>query len=357
MQTKSKNKVQYPIAYELPYLVTHISEAERGTEYLCLGCSGPMIPRKGKIKRHHFAHKDDLEQCDPDSALHETAKAAICQGFLRAKEHEKEYSISFPCHLCDTSLKVNTALEGASIATERAVVPGTRSDLVISRKDGVTPRVIIEVVVHHEMEDETQTRYRDSGIPVARVRPNWETVDELRHQIRVQEMLNVPNPTCRRCKENQRRLGEWKGDFERRVRAKIAPVPEPTARLAPIRQDKFGTFLRMDTSQQVNENARRLARIGFTQSHSRPTLFSVKVEEWSIYADLDSTEVMRIWDVGCAPGLYAFPAEPRPPKCRECVLETVRTILEENGIEIRRYFMDYGAHSHWNRATGDDDDY
>ena len=342
MQPKRRNRVRYPIAYKLPYIVTHISEAERGTDYLCLGCSGPMTPRKGKIKRHHFAHKADLEQCEPDSALHETAKAAISQAFLRAQEQGEEYPISFPCHRCHTSLKVDTALEGASIATERPVVQGTRSDLVISKEDGVTPRVIIEVVVHHDLEEDTENRYRDSGIPVARVRPNWETVDDLRHEIRVKEMLNVANPTCRQCKEDQRRLDEWKGDFERKAKGKIAPAQARAARLAEIRQDRFGSFLRPDTRRTVNEYARKLAGIGFIQSHRRATLFNVRVDEWSIYADLDSTQVMRIWEVGCAPGLYAFPEEPAPPRCRECVVETVRKILEEKGIEIRGFAQRMG---------------
>ena len=49
----------------------------------------------------------------------------------------------------------------------------------------------------------------------------------------------------------------------------------------------------------------------------------------------------------CAPGLYAFPEDTKPPRCRECVLDTVREILEQNGVEIRRYFMDHGAHNYW----------
>ena len=56
--------------------------------------------------------------------------------------------------------------------------------------------------------------------------------------------------------------------------------------------------------------------IGFGQQPKRPTLFRVKVDGWTVYADLDSTEVMKIWEVDCAPGLYAFPEHAKPPKCR-----------------------------------------
>ena len=345
-QQRKQPQIRYPMAYHEPYQVTHISQAEKGQKYLCLSCDDEMIPRKGKIKRHHFAHKAGMERCDPDNALHETAKAAICQGFLTAREHGGEYSVSYPCEICGTALKVDMALEGAGIATERAVIEGTRSDLVISKEDGRTPRIIIEIVVHHDIEEGTEKRYRDAGIPVAKVRPTWENVDGLRKEIEVSKVLNLPNQMCRQCRQNQRNQVEWHGGIEKKVRAKIGPVRTDRPRLETIRQDKFGSFLRLDTRRMVNENARKLSEIGFEQRPTRPTLFNARVEKWSIFADLDSTDVMRIWEVDCAPGLYAFPQDAEPPECRECVLEIVRTILEENGIAVRRYFMDPGGHNH-----------
>ena len=349
-QQRKRPQIRYPMAYEPPYQVAHISQAEKGQMYLCLGCDEEMIPRQGKIKRHHFAHKAGMERCDPDNALHETAKAAICQGFLTAQENEDEYSVSFPCERCDATLKVNIALEGASIATERAAVQGTRSDLVVSREDGRSSRIIIEIVVHHDIEEGTEKRYRDSGIPVVRVRPTWESVDELRQDIQVSEILNLSNRMCRQCREDQRKQEEWCRGIEQKVRARIAPVKTDRPKFETIKQDKFGSFLRFDTRRMVNENAKKLVGIGFEQRPSRPTLFNVRAEQWSIFADLDSTDVMRIWEVDCAPGLYTFPQHAKPPECRECVLEIVRTVLEENGIEARRYFEDHGGHNHWARS-------
>ena len=110
-------------------------------------------------------------------------------------------------------------------------------------------------------------------------------------------------------------------------------------KLETIKQDKFGSFLSFDTRRIVNENAEKLAGIGFAQRPSRPTLFSVRAEKWSIFADLDSTEEKRIWEVDCIPALYAFPAfseDPEPPSCRKCVVEIADAILKENGIEVSR---------------------
>ena len=158
-QQRKRLQIRYPMAYQSPYQVAHISEAEKGKTYLCLGCEEQMIPRQGKIKRHHFAHKAGMERCDPDNALHETAKAAICQGFLTAQEGGTSYLLKFSCARCGEPIPTNAALPGASIATERAAVDGTRSDLVITKKDGKSPRIIIEIVVHHDLEIETANRY------------------------------------------------------------------------------------------------------------------------------------------------------------------------------------------------------
>ncbi len=350
---KRKANIQYPMAYQPAFEVTHIGDAERGIRYLCLGCEAEMIPRMGRIKRHHFAHKAGQEQCNPDNALHETAKAAICQGFLSAVQMGRGYFVRFPCSRCHDPIGVNVASEGAAIATERSVVQGTRSDLVITKGDGKSPRVIVEIVVHHDVEESTEERYRESGTPVIKIRPAWETVDNLREQIFSNEILNVDDIACRGCKETDRRRREWLGGIEGKLKNAIQAGQEDQGRLAPITQDRFGSYLRSDTKRRVNTNARKLSAAGFTQQLRRPTLFRVDVDEWRIFADLDSTEVMKIWEVDCLPGLYAFPEDTEPPRCKEYVLDIVRGILERNGVKIRRYFPDHGTHNHW---TPEDDE-
>ena len=98
-------------------------------------------------------------------------------------------------------------------------------------------------------------------------------------------------------------------------------------KLETIKQDKFGSFLRFDTRRMVNENARKLVGIGFEQRPSRPTLFNVRAEKWSIFADLDSTDVMRIWEVDCAPGLYAFPQDTKALSRNNLFFTTCSAIL------------------------------
>ena len=344
---QAKRTIQYPMAYRRPYRVTHIDKAEGQSHYLCLGCHQDMIPRKGRINKHHFAHKAGIQQCDPDNALHETAKAAICEGFLRALTEDDHYRVSIPCHRCNQPIGTNVALPGAAIATERSEVRGTRSDLVITTEDGKTPRLIVEVVVHHDLEDDTHKLYTASGIPIIKVRPSWETVDTLRDALHSPEYMNVRHSTCGQCRQQDALRSQWLSTTKAHVQKAINLNPQTRPRIEQIIKDKHGSFLRADTKQRVNRNARLLEKLGFLQQNSRPTLFKLQIPQWAIYADLDSTEVMRIWEVDCQPGLYAFPQEAEPPKCRECLLEFVRQILERHGIGVRHYFMDHSSHNHW----------
>ena len=148
-------EILYPAAYARPYEAVQIEDAQRGRPHFCFGCDREMIIKRGRIKRPHFAHKAGFVQCEKDNTLHEAAKAFICQGFLRAMVTGGKYYIGYPCERCKTPINVNVAIEGASVASERIVVKGTRSDLTIFQPDG-SPRVILEVVVTHDLESDTQ---------------------------------------------------------------------------------------------------------------------------------------------------------------------------------------------------------
>ena len=340
--------IQYPMAYLKPYSPVHIDETKSGDLHYCLGCDQEMITKKGKVRRHHFAHKAPFTHCDSDNALHETGKANICRGFLQAADSGQQYNLGFPCNDCGTSIKGNIAEAGTSIASERSVVSGTRSDLVATKPNGVDPRVIIEIVVHHDLEPETKQKYEDSHIPVVKIAPRWETVSNLLIEAEGYQALNMPKPRCPKCreKEESRRKTEAKKKTETdQILAGISPRDTTGQHLTPITQDRYGSWLRAETKLQIMVNAKRLTKLGFQQQNSRPTLFSFQVGQRRIFADLDSTEVMRIWEVGCEPAIYSFPEE-GGPGCRECILEGVGRIFDENAIPYRRHFEDYGYHDH-----------
>ncbi len=347
--------ILYPAAYIKPFTSVHISEAQRGDLHYCFGCDGEMLIKRGSIRQQHFAHKPPFIECDSNNALHETAKAIIAQGFMQAIDSGRVYNLSYPCRRCETPITVDVAEKGAGIGSEITVANGTRSDLVITRGDGITPRVIIEIVVHHDLEQETRKKYEEFGLPVVKVAPTWETLPDLLLATLGYETLNIERTECKVCYEHraeEQRRQEAREIERRKRRAEasqlvegITPHPGKAPRIVSVTHDRYGSPLRSGTRSTVMKHARRLAWLGFQQQPSRPTLFLYQVNGWKIYADLDSTEVMRIWEVNCVPAIYAFPLK-GASQCRECILESVGFLLDKHLVPYRRHFEDSEGHDH-----------
>ena len=185
-------ELQYTVAYVQPDEAVDINAAQPGRPHFCFGCHGEMVIKQGRIKRWHFAHKAGFVQCEKDNTLHEAAKAFICQSFRCAVATGAEYHVGYPCERCKTPISVNVASEGASIASERIVVKGTRSDVAVFQPDG-SLRVIIEIVVTHDLESDTKQRYEAADCPVVTVEPSWDTLLDLRQAAVGSRILNVEN--------------------------------------------------------------------------------------------------------------------------------------------------------------------
>ena len=386
-------EILYPVAYAQPYEAVHIEDAQRGRPYFCFGCDREMVMRRGDIRRPHFAHKAGFVQCEKDNTLHEAAKAFICQGFLHAVATGVEYQVRYPCKQCETHISVNIASEGANIESEKTVVKGTRSDLVVFRPDG-SPRVIIEIAVTHDLEDDTQQRYEEANYPVVTVEPSWDTLRDLLQAAIGSRILNVKTDEHRYCRDCRDTRKKWESQvrswgasetYRRKVgqyyhRRTQAPETRPqrmkqthrraqasgtqprkmkqahrlawslarglvagiglhAERISPltsITHDKYGSPLDTREQAQVMENARKLARLGFQQQTGRSTLFLYQAEQWEIYADLDSADSV--------PVLYALRNGER--ECKECLLEAVGEIFDQHRVPYRRRFEDTEGHDH-----------
>ena len=243
---------------------------------------------------------------------------------------------------------MNIADPGSSIASEKTVVVGTRSDLVVFRFSGI-PRVIIEIVVTHDLDGETRLRYQESGLPVVRVSPTWATVADFYDGAVGDKVMNVADKylRCSNCNKVEERAHQTYETGRRQAQEiikEIKPHPGLVSHLVAITHDKFGSPLRRDTRERLTTYAYKLVWLGFSQAKKRPTLFQFRAGRWTVCADLDSTSVMKIWDVGCVPAVYAFGS----PKegCRECLLEAVQWCLDQHSVPYRRYFEDMDGHNH-----------
>ena len=239
--------IQYPVAFDdLKDLVRiEVAPNQRGLRYTCVHCgkrmSGVVLVTQ---RKPHFRHTKS-STCDPDSALHSTAIEIIRNAHTEAQSNRTAYLLTRSCEtktLVEYDVKscLNMATEinladGWQSTTEKSVVEGTRSDLIFSHDDG--RRIIIEVVNTHSMEPETETAYRKSGIPVAVVRVEWETVNELWNGIQVRESRNFSNDECDACERV--RL-----DFEEKFKRRCAIVDRQLAKMTRQRcpRPKFDPF-------------------------------------------------------------------------------------------------------------------
>ena len=262
------------------------------------------------------------------------------------------YELGFPCQDCGVSIRSDIAVMGAAIASEQIAVEGTRSDLVVTTSDGTTPRVIIEIVVTHDLAPQTREKYQDAGIPVIKVEPVWDALEQLRHATIGYDTLNVRRTRCADCQSKREQdEARQKAQQERVARLErgaselvqcFCPRQHKRCELKPIMHDKFGSPLRRGTRQTVQTIARKLDWIGFKQQESRPTLFMHRVAGWKIYTDLGGSEIMRIWEVDCEPAIYAFPdnGHTLDSEFRGCLLRAVAGKLDTHGIPWRQHFED-----------------
>ncbi len=385
-------EILYPVAYAQPNEAVHIEDAQRGRSHFCFGCDREMVIRRGRIRRPHFAHKAGFVQCEKDNTLHEAAKAFICQGFRHAVTTGAEYQVGYPCEGCETPISVNVASEGAKIASEKTVVKGTRSDLVVFQPDG-SPRVIIEIVVTHDLEDDTKQRYEETNYPVVTVEPSWDTLRDLLQAAIGSRILNVKTDEHRYCSDCRDKRKQWESQVrrweasethrrkvgqyyprtqasemqpqrmkqaDRRAQASgtqprkmkqahrlawslarglVAGIGLYSGRIPPltsITHDKHGSLLNTRDQAQVMENAQKLARLGFQQQTARSTLFLYQAGRWEIFGDLDSGDFV--------PVLYALRNGER--ECKACLLEVVGEIFDQYRVPYRRRFQDTEGHDH-----------
>ena len=344
-------ELQYPVAYVQPYEAVDIKDAQRGRPHFCFGCHREMVIKRGDINRWHFAHKAGFVQCEKDKTLHEAAKAFICQSFRCAVATGGKYHVGYLCESCNkTHISANVAGKGASIASEKTVVEGTRSDLVVFQPDG-SPRVIIEIVVTHDLESDTKQIYKEANYPVVRVKPSWETLPSLRQAAVGSRILNVTNDKHRYCgdcqeaqqknraaalrrQQKKRPARAWASATQPRkmhrehqvawglARSLVAGIRPDAGRIPPLMSIPP---LTRHTRDQVLASAQKLARLGFQQHTDRPTLFLYQAGGWEISAALDSggVAVLSALSNGAM-------------ECIKCLLEAVGEIFDQHEVPYRR---------------------
>ena len=342
-----KPGIRFPIAAEGDGRAVSIQDAESGVAYKCFGCDAPMMAKQGQQRAWHFAHKPPTSGCaDPDRALHETAKALVVQGLTDAQANGTEYRVGFACRVCAKALSWNIARPDTSIAVERSIVEGTRSDIVIDR--GPKGPLVVEVVVAHDIEEPTRARYEGSGIPVLIIYPEWDTVAELAWAVNAAAVINVSSVRCRVCQDAvDRALKErsaartWALSMLSGLRA--APpgtAGSATPQIRPWQNDKFGREMYPRVRREVHRNAAVLRSMGFVQSGGKPWLFRLQLPDSCgvVFANFGSTEEVPLWEDPSA--LIHWKLHKRSDEEEEALVKQLLRMCRSAGAKVRVSFYD-----------------
>ena len=288
--------VLYPLAVADGHL-TWIEDAQRGDCYQCIGCNQRVVARQGARKAWHFAHFAASDECEPDGALHSAAQRVIRAALTRAAQQGESYEVRLPCSTCSELRAFNLAVPGLSVEAEHSVVSHTRSDLVVYRPE--QSPVVIEIVVTHDLEPETASRYDDAGATVFVVKPAWGMLRDLERGIAPDRSMGVRPVQCGECRRAEHRraqLEQWAAGKLSRLDARV-PHDRHDLPFRPWHHDRYGRNLYIGVRSRIHAAALILTELGFHQTRDKPWLFWFRVTpDCVVFANFGSTEVIPIWE-------------------------------------------------------------
>ncbi len=325
-----KRNVQYPYALGPSGDIVHIEQHEKQAgPCACLSCEQPMVARQGKVVGWHFAHKGQC--CSGEGALHRATVRLIQQGFRAAKEADRPYSLRWTCGECgDHREEPDCTGIIDDVDREASVVPRVRSDLYFSGRGAFA----VEVVVTHPIEPETEQRYSDAKCRVLVVEPTWESLAAMATGLTATSTLELSSAKCLGCQELGRKR-EAKIQTSRELREFLIQLPNrPSGRLREWAHDKQGNVLRPWLLENLGRTSRRLLRMGFEQSESKPWSFCIMLPKGygRLFAHLGGTDEIPIW-TDRSPMLHWLLNGPEWRQ--EAIVKEFLSYCERNGLRWR----------------------
>jgi|SRR5690554_114767 len=159
-------------------------ETKYNTKYYCCLCEDEMMPKKGKIRRHHFAHKS-LGNCSYESYLHKVSKLKFFKEYKLCLKNKVpfyiEYKVREICTACQNIEKLNLTCkkvlikpyditEWFDIISMEKSFKGFVADILLESSTYPDEKIFIEFAVTHKCDVEKL----NSGIRIIEI----ELVDE-----------------------------------------------------------------------------------------------------------------------------------------------------------------------------------
>jgi hypothetical protein len=143
--------------------------------FSCPGCREPLLPRLGRERAHHFAHRPGAT-CPltaPETALHFNAKARLLELARLAVAGKLRVTLLARCPACRRADPRDLGALGDEAGPEGAV-GSLRADVLVRR--GGRPALALEVVVTHPLGPEKVAALAAAGVPAVEVdaAAGWE---------------------------------------------------------------------------------------------------------------------------------------------------------------------------------------
>lgn len=152
----------YTYALDAEKHLVHIVAADKSKEYFCPQCGEKMLPRQGKIRRWHFAHKANLENCSYETYLHKISKTLLCKAIMESKSFFIKFFAKVFCSIEECPVGIFERCNWSKIqefdlkqfynqCEEEAIIENYRADLLLKNSEQINrPPVLIEIVVTHK---------------------------------------------------------------------------------------------------------------------------------------------------------------------------------------------------------------
>lgn len=159
----------------------HISESESKKIYLCPCCNSELIAKKGKIKIHHFSHKN-LDACGGalETSLHIMAKEILSQS----------NTILLPINFKHNNLfdyQIKTSDFGVELIYDSVVVEKKVDDIIpdlILYSNGFP--LLVEIKVTHGIDEIKLEKIEQINIPLIEI-----TIDYKNNDVTTKDVLDI----------------------------------------------------------------------------------------------------------------------------------------------------------------------
>lgn len=144
-----------------------IAAARHGEAYQCPICHGDVIPKKGDVKQHHYAHVS-LVDCTPDNVARAVAGIWLLQQLQERLATGKPLTVQWHMTHLETDFSINL-LNDITQITRRADSKPDQADLEL--RHGETVKLIILLDIGEPKDQEIVRGWVRDGRAVVRLNP------------------------------------------------------------------------------------------------------------------------------------------------------------------------------------------